>query len=241
MNPHDNWANYYDEVYELTYRGGYSQFTNLNLQLIEAIMPNGSILDYGAGTGRLAIPLAQKGFPVIAVEQSSAMAESFKNKCTATGLEIPIHNCKIADYFNGKGDLALAVFTVLSYIVDEEEMVNSLDTIAKHLNPKGYFFFDLPDPVFFNRPVLFDINRPDFTRRVTITPTEEGQIFMYGEEGSLELNGEIVNYEEEFPIRKWEWKTINNFLEHVGLRDTGRNFPSLANTGSTYKLYQKSQ
>jgi 2-polyprenyl-3-methyl-5-hydroxy-6-metoxy-1,4-benzoquinol methylase len=35
--------------------------------------PGGSIVDFGAGTGRLAIPLARAGYRVTAVEPSSAM------------------------------------------------------------------------------------------------------------------------------------------------------------------------
>ena len=51
---HDNWAEYYDYVYERTYGPAYTQFNNLTINAIKGILgPKRSILDFGAGTGRL--------------------------------------------------------------------------------------------------------------------------------------------------------------------------------------------
>ncbi|GHB49156.1 class I SAM-dependent methyltransferase [Mongoliitalea lutea] len=236
---HDNWSKLYDKVYQLTFGGIYESFTNTTLREINKILPAGSILDFGAGTGRLSIPLVQQGYEVIAVEQSSGMVDVFKEKCAEKGLTFPIYPCSIANYSNGSADLALAVFTVLSYIIDEEEMLKSLQNITDHLNPNGLFFFDLPDNVFFANPVLFNINRPDFQRKVTINPSGVHQIFNYREQGSLVFDGATKNYEDEFPIRQWDWASIDRLLVMAGLTNTGRTFPTFNGTGSTYKLYQK--
>ena len=113
---HDNWAEYYDYVYERTYGPAYTEFNNLTLNIIKDILgAKRSILDFGAGTGRLCIPLKQAGYEVIAVEKSHAMAEIIEQKASNLNLSIDIHKCGIAEYRNGKAELAIAVFTVLSY------------------------------------------------------------------------------------------------------------------------------
>lgn len=155
------------------------------------------------------------------------------------GVQIPIHTCSIADYSNGKADLAMAVFTVLSYIVNEEEMMRTFQTVANHLNPGGYFFFDLPDPVFFQRPILFDLKRTDLKRKVTIIPKGENQIFTYKEEGIVLWNGENLGYGDQFPIRQWDWEKIIFFLGEAGFQDSGRRFPVFDGYGSSYRLFKK--
>lgn len=237
--PHDNWSNHYDKIYQLTYGGVYDKFTATTINEIAGILPGGTVFDFGAGTGRLSIPLAQRGYEVIAVEQSTGMVEVLQQKCADNGLVLPIHNCSIADYSNGSADLAVAVFTVLSYITDDDNMLKSLKNIADKLNPKGLFFLDLPDSIFFRNRVLFDINRPGFSRKVTISPTGEHQIFTYHENGSLHDHEINFDYEDEFPIRQWDWNTMNRLLNSCGLEDTGRFFNALVGTGSTYKLYRK--
>lgn len=56
--PHDNWGTYYDFVYEQTFGSFYNNLTTETLNVINQILPKGTILDFGAGTGRLSFPLA---------------------------------------------------------------------------------------------------------------------------------------------------------------------------------------
>ena len=159
---HDNWAEYYDYVYERTYGPAYTEFNNLTLNIIKDILgAKRSILDFGAGTGRLCIPLKQAGYEVIAVEKSHAMAEIIEQKASNLNLSIDIHKCGIAEYRNGKAELAIAVFTVLSYATTEEQIEAIVLNIKKHLLPGGYFFFDLPDAHFFQQRTLIDSNQVD--------------------------------------------------------------------------------
>ena len=62
---HDNWGSLYDHVYEQTYGDFYRDLTVETLDQINQILPSGTIIDYGAGTGRLSIPLSNQGFKVI--------------------------------------------------------------------------------------------------------------------------------------------------------------------------------
>lgn len=238
-NPHDNWADYYDSVYEISYGAHYQTLTSLTLQGISGILGKGTIIDYGAGTGRLAIPLKQQGYDVIAVEQSIEMLRVLNAKCAQKGLEIPTHQNRIKDYSNGEADLALALFTVMSYITTEDEMAQSLEAISRHLKPNGYFFFDLPNMVYFLGGQILNIQKPNLKRIVSINSTDSKGIYTYHEICSGGCNGVNFDYQEEFPLRFWSMAEFNENLNTLGLHDTGRVFSEFNGTGSTYKLYQK--
>jgi hypothetical protein len=49
--PHDNWAKFYDFVYEKSFGNYYNSLTKENLKVINDILSNGSIIDFGAGVG----------------------------------------------------------------------------------------------------------------------------------------------------------------------------------------------
>jgi SAM-dependent methyltransferase len=241
--PHDNWGKYYDFVYEQSYeRSYYNNFTIETLKVINQILPEGTILDFGAGTGRLSFPLTEQGYKVIAVERSIGMVNEFerkKRKLDGRISEIELHNCSISEYENGKADLAIAVFTVLSYSITEDELSKNIENICKHINQNGYFFFDLPNELFFNTGHLIDIKRNSFRRLVELTSNNENDIYTYKEQCSGIFNGEEFNYEDEFKIRYWEIETLNELLNENGFFDTKRTFPQFNSTGSTYKLYQR--
>ena len=95
--PHDNWGTYYDFVYEQNFGSFYDNLTTETLNVINQILPKGTILDFGAGTGRISFPLTEKGYSVIAVEKSSGMVNSFKRKSKEYNLEMKIHNCSISE------------------------------------------------------------------------------------------------------------------------------------------------
>ena len=238
-HPHDNWAKYYDFVYNRTYGNVYHNFTTETLQLINRLLPSGTIIDYGASTGRLSIPLKQKGYDVIAVEQSAEMINVLTQKCSDNNLDIPTCYCSIADYNEDKADLALAVFTVLSYATSEEELAENIKAIATHIKPNGYFLFDLPNAIFFNLKKLVDINAEDFTRVVQVLDNDQNDLYTYKESCTGNLNGEEFRYKTEFMLRNWSLSTLDKVLNEYGMIDTMQAFPQFSSTGSTYKLYQK--
>ena len=237
--PHDNWGIYYDFVYEQTFGSFYDNLTTETINTINEILPEGNIIDFGAGTGRLSFPLTEQGYSVIAVEKSKGMAEEFKRKVDNSNLDVKIHNCSISDYQNGSADLALAIFTVLSYSLTEDELSRNIKTICQHINPNGYFFFDLPNTVFFNAGRLINIDTANFKRSVKLTSNNENDIYTYKELCSGIYNGKVFNYQDEFRIRYWSLDTLDKLLAKNGFSDTLKTFSQFNSTGSTYKLYQR--
>jgi len=237
--PHDNWGTFYDFVYAQTFGSFYSNLTIETLNVINQILPSGTILDFGAGTGRLSFPLSNQGYKVIAVERSIGMVDAFKRKLDGQNPEIVIHNCSISEYENGTADLAIALFTVLSYSITEDELSKNIENICRHINQNGYFFFDLPNAVFFNAGRLINIDTNNFRRLVELTSNNENDIYTYREQCSGIFNGQEFSYEDEFKIRYWEISTLDKLLTENGFNDTMKSFPQFNSTGSTYKLYKR--
>ena len=237
--PHDNWGEYYDFVYEQTFGGYYDALTAETLNVIKQILPDATIIDFGAGTGRLAIPLAENGHKVVAVEKSAGMVNEFKRKLSSGNAEIEIHNCSISEYDGANADLAIALFTVLSYSISEEELTNNLQAICNSVRSGGYFFFDLPSTLFFHVGRIIQKESAHLNRFVDIAATEQLDIYTYHERCSGVFNGKDFNYEDEFKIRYWKVAVVERILNENGFIDTTQTFPQFNSTGSTYKLFKK--
>jgi SAM-dependent methyltransferase len=237
--PHDNWGEYYDFVYEQTFGGYYDALTAETLNVIKQVLPDATIIDFGAGTGRLAIPLEENGYKVIAVEKSAGMVNEFKRKLSTGKAEIEILNCSISEYDGANADLAIALFTVLSYSISEEELTKNLQAICNSVRSGGYFFFDLPSTLFFQVGRIIQKETANLNRIVDISTTEQLDIFTYHERCSGLFNGKDFNYLDEFKIRYWKMAVVERILNEIGFIDTMQTFPQFSSTGSTYKLFKK--
>lgn len=238
--PHDNWAIYYDFVYERTFGNLYYDLTAETINVIKEIIKDGTIIDYGAGTGRLTIPLKNMNYDINDVEKSSGMVDILRSKAEEHKLEIPLYNCSISEYENGYCDLALCLFTVLSYATTENKLKKNIQNVCKHLKPKGYFFFDLPNLIFFKAERLININSNNFNRSVTLLADNKNKdVYTYHEKCNGKFKGQQFEYVDEFTIRYWELDFVENLLKLEGLRPIDKDFTQFNSTGSTYKLYQK--
>ena len=106
----------------------------------------GEVLDIGAGTGRIALPLAKRGVKVFCVEPSPAMRKECKKKL----VRHPEISGKIklipgrADSFVLDRSFAVAYLSgVFDHFLDDEERVRSLMNIGRHLESGGILVFDV--------------------------------------------------------------------------------------------------
>ena len=113
---------------------------------------HGRILELGAGSGRVTIPLARDGHTVVAIDQSQAMLAKLRTRVAAlpasvakrvTVLEGDLRGFRAP----GKYPLAIAAFNVLEHLYTRGEIDACLRCVADHLEPGGIFAFDvqLPD------------------------------------------------------------------------------------------------
>jgi SAM-dependent methyltransferase len=106
----------------------------------------GEVLDVGAGTGRIAVPLAEKGVKVFCVEPSPAMRREFHKKLSARpGLSKNIELVAgDATSFKFPRTFPAAFLSgVFDHFLDDEERSTALRNIAKHLEERGKFVFEV--------------------------------------------------------------------------------------------------
>jgi SAM-dependent methyltransferase len=112
----------------------------------EASRQKGAILELGAGTGRVTKALLTLGRPVVAVDNSREMLTRLKRHLSpeANLLLVQEDLCTLA--LEQTFPTILAPFRVLQHLYTVDEQLQALTAIKKHLDPGGYFIFDVFNP-----------------------------------------------------------------------------------------------
>jgi SAM-dependent methyltransferase len=106
----------------------------------------GEILDIGAGTGRIAIPLAEKGVKVFCVEPSPAMRRQFERKLEAHPLlakNVHLVAGDAASFSFDRTFPAAMLSGCFDHLLDDNERLSSLRNVGRHLDPGGKLVFDV--------------------------------------------------------------------------------------------------
>lgn len=113
-----------------------------------------SVLELGAGSGRVTVPMAETGTPVVAVDLSAPMLEKLQRRVDETGLDIDVVQGDFTSLDLGRRfDLVVLPFNAVHHLYEPEQVLQMFATVRRHLNPEGRFGLDLlvPDPDFFAR------------------------------------------------------------------------------------------
>ena len=132
------------------------------------------ILELGAGSGRVTVPLARDGHYIVAVERSPAMLARLRDRVARLP---PAVAARIAPTVGdlrtfsvgGRFPLAIAAFNTLEHLYTRGEVTACLQRIAAHLAPGGVFAFDvqLPDLAWLTRDPTKRWARTRFTDPTT--------------------------------------------------------------------------
>jgi len=96
------------------------------------------VLELGAGTGRVAIPLAEGGLEVTALDASEAMLARGRARAAARGADLRWVRADLRDFDLGETfDAVLVPFNTLCHLHEREAIEAALARIAAHLAPGG--------------------------------------------------------------------------------------------------------
>jgi len=234
--PHATWADSYDLLYQKSFGLLYDKLTQLTVDSIQELTPIKSrIVDFGAGTGRIALPIAKTGRHVTAVEPCGEMLQELHSKQGETVIEVV--NCKMADFTSNQPyDFGTCVFTVLIYLLDEIELEASFYAAAKVLKPGAKLMIDIP-----SRAIFSNIHRKgkDFERSVEINSVGN-DLYRYDENSMIIDNCGNERYlTDSFMIRYWHVETIFLIAHRCGLVFERGLSNEFLGTGSQYFLLKK--
>lgn len=231
---HGTWARYYDEVNHRCFGVAYDNLTAQTLSLVGELSDIARIVDFGAGTGRLALPLAEQGYAVTAVEPSRPMLAQLAAK--DVGNRVAKQNATMAEcVIEQQQDLAIAVFTVIAYIRTPRELMASFANVAAALRPGGFFLVDVPGRVLFQG---VRVESKGFARRTQFVPTTRSR-YRYHEEARMETSAGVVEYEDDCELRYWSPRELRTAFQRCGFewhRDVSARFPM---AGAAYWLLRR--
>jgi SAM-dependent methyltransferase len=107
---------------------------------------NGAALELGIGTGRIAVPLAQRGVRVHGIDLSEAMVARLRAKLGAEGIGVTMGDFATTTV-DGTFSLTYLVFNTIMNLTTQDEQVACFRNVAAHLVPGGCFVIEveLPD------------------------------------------------------------------------------------------------
>lgn len=106
---------------------------------------SGRALELGIGTGRIALPLAQRGVPVHGIELSRAMAAKLRAKPGGEDLGVTIGDFATTTA-DGSFSLAYLVFNTIMNLTTQAAQVACFRNVAAHLEPGGRFVVEVMIP-----------------------------------------------------------------------------------------------
>lgn len=115
------------------------------VDLLAELADGGPVLELAVGTGRVAIPLAQRGLPVSGIELSEAMVERLRDKVDDATVPVWLGDMATTRV-PGEFALVYLVFNTLSNLRTQDEQVACFANAAAHLRPGGRFVVELLVP-----------------------------------------------------------------------------------------------
>jgi SAM-dependent methyltransferase len=115
------------------------------VDVLAGLAGDGRALEFAAGTGRIALPLAARGVPVRGIEFSEAMAARLKEKPGAEAVDVTIGDMATTRV-DGTYTLVYLVFNTIVNLTTQAQQVACFRNAAEHLEPGGCFVIEVGVP-----------------------------------------------------------------------------------------------
>src|SRR6478752_9090906 len=102
----------------------------------------GRVLEFAIGTGRVAVPLAERGVPVTGIELSQPMIDQLRTKVDETTIPVVVGDMSTA-LAEGAFSVVYLVYNTISNLLTQAEQVACFRNAARHLTPCGHFVIEL--------------------------------------------------------------------------------------------------
>ncbi len=113
---------------------------------------DGPALELGIGTGRIALPLTQRGVEVHGIDASEAMVEKLRAKPGGANLPVTIGDFRDVP-IDDRYSLVFVVFNTFFSLLSQEEQLICFENVATHLADDGVFLIEafIPDLARYDR------------------------------------------------------------------------------------------
>jgi len=115
------------------------------VELLVELARGGRALELGIGTGRVALPLAERGVEVSGIDLSRAMVAKLREKPGGDRIAVEIGDFA-STRVDGTFTLAYLVFNTINNLTAQDEQVACFRNAAAHLEPGGCFLIEVGVP-----------------------------------------------------------------------------------------------
>jgi SAM-dependent methyltransferase len=181
----------------------------------------GPVLEVGCGTGRVLLPIARAGYPIVGVDPSPVMLEALRAKHPPDHVSLVC--CRAQDLALDACDFGLATmpFRGFMHLERPEDQLEALRRIRAHLRPDGWLALDVfePDlarmaaPHESGQQPPFPWNARHVVRRYTVTRDHAHQLQTLQFDYTDAESGEVLG--TETVTMRW---TYRYELEHLLVR-----------------------
>lgn len=185
---------------------------------------DGRALEFAIGTGRVAVPLAERGVPVTGIELSRPMLDRLRTKADETTIPV-ITGDMATTVAPGEYTLVYLVYNTISNLLTQAEQVACFRNAARHLAPGGRFVIELWVPelrklppgqqatVWHYEPGYIGLDTYDVLRQHVVShhfrfdQSKQAQLFRsphrYIWPAELDLMGELAGFQLETRHADW--------------------------------------
>lgn len=150
----------------------------LTVDRLVALAGSGAALELAIGTGRVAIPLRQRGVQVSGIDISPQMVARLRETLSEAALPVVVGDMTSA-IAPGRYSLVFLVFNGISNLLTQAEQVACFRNAARHLEPGGRFLIELWVP---------DLRRLPPGLQATVFGSKPGYIAV----GTMDVLNQIV-------------------------------------------------
>jgi SAM-dependent methyltransferase len=137
----DRWADVYDD-WDVTA----ARDTERTVEVLAELAGSGPVLELAIGTGRVGLPLAERGLEVHGVDASEAMVAKLREK--PGGDRIPVTMGDFADVpVEGRFTLVFVVFNTIFGLLTQADQVRCFRNVAERLTDDGRFVIEAFVPI----------------------------------------------------------------------------------------------
>jgi SAM-dependent methyltransferase len=112
-----------------------------------ALAGGGRVLEVGVGSGRIAVPIALAGVPVVGVDSSPVMLDLARARAAPHQVELELVRADMRDLPDlGLFALVLVPFRAFLHLRNDEERLGVLRALRERLEPGGTLAFDVFHP-----------------------------------------------------------------------------------------------
>jgi len=122
------------------------------VQTLADLAGQGGALEFGIGTGRIALPLAERGVRVAGIDSSEAMVARLRAKPGGEDIEVAIGDFATTRV-GGEFSLVYLVFNTIFNLVTQDQQVACFENAAAQLSSGGRFVIETGVPDLQNLPV----------------------------------------------------------------------------------------